>query len=97
MSSPIATPWSHLIRFVSAHDNEIHFGDAIVADDFDIGALQNASATLKAKLIEGNPLSEGCVVLHDKIVLVKTLLGPLTPQMVPTIRCIGMNYASHGK
>jgi hypothetical protein len=97
MPSPIETAWLHLIRFVSAHDDKIHFGDAIVADGFDIGALQNAPTTLKAKLIEGNPLSADCVVRHDKVVSVKTLLGPLTPKMVPTVRCIGMNYASHGK
>ena len=97
MSSPFDAPWLHLIRFVSAHDGKIHFGDAILADGLDISELHSSSTTMKAMLIEGDPLSADCVVLHNEIVSVKKLLGPLTPQMVPSIRCIGMNYASHGK
>jgi hypothetical protein len=97
MTSSLEAPWSHLIRFVSAHDDKVHFGDAILPDGFELGALHNQTSTLKAKLIAGQPLSADCIVQHDKVVSVKKLLGPLTPQMVPSVRCIGMNYASHGK
>ncbi|KIM92924.1 hypothetical protein OIDMADRAFT_184944 [Oidiodendron maius Zn] len=92
---PVATPWSRLIRFVSAHDNQTHFGDAVVpSHDFDIGITAN-QRELRAKLIRGDPLSANYEVLHDEIVQVKRLLGPLTPLMVPAVRCIGLNYAEH--
>jgi hypothetical protein len=96
MTSPIEAPWLHLIRFVSAHDDKIHFGDAILPDGHEIGAADSQPSILKAKLIIGDPLSADCIVQHDKVVSVKKLLGPLIPQMVPSVRCIGMNYASHG-
>ena len=97
MIPPVETPWSHLIRFVSDHDDQVHFGDAIISDSFNLGSSHNQAVILQAKLIEGNPLSTDCVVHHDRVVSVKKLLGPLTPQMVSSVRCIGMNYASHGK
>ncbi|OAP55013.1 hypothetical protein AYL99_10713 [Fonsecaea erecta] len=93
---PVEVPWSRLIRFVSAEDDDIHFGDAVVPSaDFDVGDPKNAQS-LTAKLIEGNPLSPDCKVT-DKVVKVKKLLGPLTRDMVPALRCIGGNYRSHLK
>ena len=93
---PVEVPWKRLIRFISDEDGKIHFGDAIVpSPDFDIGAPQNAS-NLTAKLITGNPLSSECIVT-DQVVKVEKLLGPLTREMVPALRCIGGNYRSHRK
>lgn len=90
----VTVPWGRLIRFVSAEDDQIYFGDCIVPDDdFDIGLPQNLPS-LKAKIIAGEPLSSTCIVT-DKIVRVKKLLGPMTTKMVPSIRCIGGNYMSH--
>ena len=92
----VNVPWSRLIRFVSAEDDQIHFGDVIVpSPDFDIGLPANASS-LRAKLITGDPLSSDCKVT-DQVVEVKKLLGPLTPGMVPAVRCIGGNYETHCK
>ncbi|KAJ9612956.1 hypothetical protein H2200_002897 [Cladophialophora chaetospira] len=92
--APVTVPWSRLIRFVSAEDNEIYFGDAVVPDDdFDIGLPENLPS-LKARIIKGDALSSTCTVT-DKTVQVKKLLGPLTTKMVPSIRCIGGNYLSH--
>lgn len=94
--SPVTVPWGRLIRFVSAEDDQIYFGDAIVPDDeFDIGLPENLSL-LKAKIIMGDPLAPTCKVA-DSTVQVKQLLGPLTTKMVPSIRCIGGNYLSHCK
>ena len=91
---PVPVPWSRLIRFVSAEDDLVHFGDAIASsDNFDIGTPLNASS-LKARIIRGNPLKPDCQVT-DKIVAVKKLLGPLTSDTVPAVRCIGGNYEGH--
>ncbi|KAH8703388.1 hypothetical protein BGW36DRAFT_393742 [Talaromyces proteolyticus] len=89
-------PWTHLIRFVSEHDDCVYFGDAILpADDYSIGAEDGSGVELKARLIHGNPFDRDCKVREDSIVKVKQLLGPLTPDTVPAIRCIGLNYADH--
>ncbi|OAP56445.1 hypothetical protein AYL99_09624 [Fonsecaea erecta] len=92
---PSRVPWSRLIRFISAEDDQIYFGDAIVPDDadFDIGDPAN-HASLTAKVVTGDPLLPTCQVT-DRVLHVKKLLGPLTYKMVPCIRCIGGNYVSH--
>jgi hypothetical protein len=90
----IHMPWTRLIRFVSAEDNLVYFGDAMApGKGFDVGAKENAD-TLRAKVIQGNPLSPDCVVL-DTTLRVKRLLSPLSRDMVPALRCIGGNYMSH--
>jgi hypothetical protein len=91
---PVQVPWTHLIRFIAEEDGQIHYGDAIVPDDdFDIGLPDNAHA-LKARLIEGNPLSPSCIVTKTQLSL-QRLLGPLTKDSVPAVRCIGGNYKTH--
>ena len=91
---PIYVPWSRLIRFIGEEDGLIHFGDAIApVHDFDIGARQNV-LSLKAKVISGDPFKPDCQVT-DKILNVKRLLGPLTSDTVPALRCIGGNYEGH--
>jgi hypothetical protein len=93
---PIHVPWSRLIRFISAEDDLIHFGDVVAPSlDFDVGAKEN-SGSLTAKLIHGDPLSCDCIVTEGEV-KVKKLLGPLTREMVPALRCIGGNYASHSR
>lgn len=34
---------------------------------------------------------------HNEIVSVKTVLGPLAQADVPSLRCVGLNYAKHGE
>lgn len=89
---PVQVPWSRLVRFVASEDDEIHFGDAVVpSPDFDVG--RNADK-LSAKLVIGNPLSPDCIV-SEEVLTVKKLLGPLTQEMCPALRCVGGNYRSH--
>jgi hypothetical protein len=91
---PFKVPWSRLIRFVSAEDGQTYYGDAVVpSNDFDIGLPANLPL-LQARVITGNPISADCEVT-DKVVSVKKLLGPLTSETVPAVRCIGGNYLSH--
>lgn len=89
-------PWSHLIRFTATGSNDVQFGDAVVdSEEADIG-LSAKESKLKAKLIKGDPLSPDCQVT-DEVVEVGKLLGPLTPRMVPSVRCIGLNYLKHSR
>ena len=91
---PFKVPWSRLIRFVSTEDGQTYYGDAVVpSNDFDIGLPANLSL-LKARVITGKPISADCEVT-DKVVSVKKLLGPLTSETVPAVRCIGGNYLTH--
>jgi hypothetical protein len=91
---PFAASWSRLIRFVSAEDGLIYYGDVVVPHvGIDIGKPTNATY-LKAKIIRGNPLAAVCEVT-DTIVPVKRLLGPFTSDSVPAVRCIGGNYMGH--
>lgn len=92
--SKVSQPWSHLIRFTSPGSDTVQFGDAILeSDGADIGLL---SSSLKAKVIKGDPLSPDCQVT-DQVVEVSKLLGPLTPRIVPNVRCIGLNYLKHSR
>lgn len=89
-------PWNRLVRFVAEEDDSIHYGDAIVPSrEFDVGSPKNISL-LKAYAITGNPFATNCAVT-DTVLTVKVLLGPLTSDTVPAVRCIGGNYAHHRK
>lgn len=91
----IKTPWSRLVRFI-AEDDQIYYGDVVTDDpEFDVGAAtKEEPSSLRAKIIEGDPLSKGCKVT-ERVEVVKQLLGPFTRDSVPAIRCIGGNYAEH--
>ena len=54
---------------------------------------------LQAKIITGEDVynTTGQTKVTNEIVTVKKLLGPLTPDEVPFLRCIGLNYAKHSK
>jgi hypothetical protein len=86
--------WSRLIRFSTA-DGTIHNGEPIVTPETDdIGKLFK-SGGLKARIIEGDDVFADDAKVTDKVVDVKTLLGPLTVEQVPIIRCVGLNYMKH--
>lgn len=86
--------WRYLIRFINTEDDRIYFGDAILPADASGIHDTGDSALLSAYIIDGNPLSSEYQIT-GKQGLVKKLLGPLTRDLVPDIRCIGGNYASH--
>ena len=82
--------WSYLVRFV-AEDDLTYFGDAAVPQgESGIHDTEN----LEARIISGSPFS-GSYSIAEMTTPIKRLLGPLTANMVPDIRCIGGNYASH--
>jgi len=87
-------PWERLIRFVATDGRVLHGEPILPAPDFDLGFTTSAT-NLKAKIVEGDDLYSAAVC--EDIVTVDRLLGPLTPKDVPTLRCVGLNYAKHSK
>ncbi|CUM56985.1 unnamed protein product [Debaryomyces tyrocola] len=86
--------WNRLIRF-EANDGKIYRGDAIVSDsDYDIGKQFAEGKTIKARVVIGSNIFTDAKVT-DEVLEVKKLLGPLTAEDVPVVKCIGMNYKEH--
>ncbi|KAK3175527.1 hypothetical protein K4F52_010192 [Lecanicillium sp. MT-2017a] len=84
--------WDRLIRYVSRKDGRIRYGEPIVSHDDDIDQLA-ATNKLKVRAMEGaSALSAAPTGDEDEV---KELLGPLTPDEVSVIRCIGLNYKTH--
>ncbi|KAK6205236.1 uncharacterized protein RJT21DRAFT_117728 [Scheffersomyces amazonensis] len=89
----MTTAWKRLIRFV-AKDGKIYRGEPIVPnDEYDLGKAALAGEEIKAKVITGDIF--GDAVVTDEVKEVKTLLGPLTEDDVPIIKCVGLNYMKH--
>jgi 2-keto-4-pentenoate hydratase/2-oxohepta-3-ene-1,7-dioic acid hydratase in catechol pathway len=85
--------WSRLIRFI-AQDGRVLRGEPIVTGpSYDAGLATD----LKARVIEGDDIYSDSVRITDEVVSVKRLLGPLAPQEVPIVRCVGLNYMKHIK
>lgn len=89
------TAWTRLIRYVSAKDGSIKYGEPIVSESKpDIDALAQAGG-LKVKVLSGaSPILAKPTGEEDEV---KTLLGPLEPKDVPIVRCVGLNYRTHSK
>lgn len=90
--------WNRLIRFMST-DGRVLRGEPILPEsDFDIGKTTEQTR-LKAKVIVGDDLydTSGSTRVSDEVVEVHKLLGPLTPNDVDILRCVGLNYAKHSK
>jgi 2-keto-4-pentenoate hydratase/2-oxohepta-3-ene-1,7-dioic acid hydratase in catechol pathway len=88
--------WKRLIRFV-AEDEHVYNGEPILAKETDdIGALAD-EGKLDAFVIEGSDVYSSTATVTSKKLAVKRLLGPLTADQVPIIRCVGLNYMAHIK
>lgn len=94
MSSHI-TSWDRLVRYVSAKDGKIRYGEPIVSGEKpDIDQLAQ-DGKLEVTVLKGaNPIDATSTGEKDTV---KQLLGPLTPRDVPIIRCVGLNYKTHSK
>ena len=90
----VKVDWDRLVRYVSAGDNQIHYGEPMVeASQIDQIAELAKDGKLQVKVLEG---SEPMTVRRtDKTDTVKRLLGPIEPRNTPIMRCIGLNYKSH--
>lgn len=89
------TKWDRLIRYVSAKDGKIRYGEPIVEGSKpDIDDLAQKGG-LKVKVLEGPTFVQAEPTGDEDEV--KQLLGPLTPHDVPVVRCTGLNYKTHSK
>jgi hypothetical protein len=85
--------WKRLIRFETT-SGEVCFGDACVSSAEQlVASLQDGK--LRAKRLRGH--SPFHLEGSDEEVGVKSLLGVLTPDDVPIVKCIGLNYKAHSK
>lgn len=90
--------WTRLIRFI-ATDGRILRGEPILpSPEFDLGKTTEETK-LQAKVIVGDDLYDitGKTNVSDEVVTVKRLLGPLSAEDVDILRCVGLNYAKHGR
>jgi hypothetical protein len=88
--------WERFIRFV-ATDGRVLRGQPILPyPDFDLGNTTKETK-LQARVIIGTDIYDttGATRVTDEVVFVKQLLGPLAPEDVPILRCVGLNYAKH--
>ncbi|KAM0718982.1 hypothetical protein Q7P37_006054 [Cladosporium fusiforme] len=94
MSSAL-TSWDRLVRYVSATDGVVRYGEPVIkSDGADIAALAR-NGNLQVMVYNGNDaLSAQPTGNKDTV---KKLLGPLRAQEVPIIRCAGLNYKTHIK
>ncbi|KAH6698286.1 hypothetical protein BKA61DRAFT_709943 [Leptodontidium sp. MPI-SDFR-AT-0119] len=84
-------PWTRLIRFVS-NSGITTFGDPCIEKGEDLLRLLDKKE-LYARRLEGNDPFE--LTSTNEKVRVERLLGILTPEDVPIIKCIGLNYVKH--
>ena len=87
--------WSRLVRYVNS-EGLVRYGEPILEDgqENSVHELAN-SGRLEVRICEGNRALDASA--GSKSEKVSKLLGPLTPEEVPIIRCIGLNYRSHSK
>lgn len=78
-----------LVRFL-ARDGRTYYGDAILPR-----GVTDISKARQARVVQGDIFGKHDVT--DQIVDIRTLLAPLAPEHVRTVRCLGLNYAAHAK
>lgn len=88
--------WERVIRFVSSDDRVLYGEPILRSEDYDLGNLREEDQ-VQAKVIEGTDLfdTSGTTRLTSEVVTVSRVLGPLTINQVPILRCVGLNYAKH--
>lgn len=90
--------WERLIRFV-ATDGRTLYGEPILpCEGFDLGTT-TPETKLQARVVIGSDLYDttGSTRVGDEVVTVHELLGPLTSETVPILRCVGLNYMTHSE
>ncbi|KAH7139927.1 hypothetical protein B0J13DRAFT_505294 [Dactylonectria estremocensis] len=86
--------WDRLVRYLPLGDDEgpARYGEPIITGSEAVDELASSGA-LTVKVLEGpSPFDVRDTGKVDKV---GKLLGPLTPEDVPIVRCIGLNYKTH--
>ena len=89
--------WDRLIRFVAADGRVLRGQPRLPHPDYDLGRFDEKKDHLEANVIVGSDIfsTKGDTKVTDEVVKVHKILGPLTADEVPILRCIGLNYAKH--
>lgn len=97
-SEAMSLPWKRLIRFIATDGRTLRGEPILPTPTTDLGFITESN-NLQARVIEGDDIYDttGKTRVTDEIVSVKTILGPLAQADVPILRCVGLNYAKHGK
>ncbi|KAL1593635.1 hypothetical protein SLS59_009149 [Nothophoma quercina] len=92
----MAPNWDRLIRFIATDGRELRGQPILPSPDFDVGTTTESTG-LKAKVISvaNGDVFDPATKVTDEEVTVKKLLGPVTVDEVPIIRCIGLNFIKH--
>lgn len=83
--------WTRYIRFCD-EDGIARQGQPQIDLEDDLITLLDEGTLFADELIGQNPFE---AKQSGKRYRVQQLLGPLTPEDVPIIRCVGLNYATH--
>ena len=83
--------WTRLIRFLDNEDR-VCLGDAEVRSAQHMAKLLEAGSLTAIELVGKNLFD---ATPTGNVIHVKKLLGPLSHEDVPIIRCVGLNYAKH--
>lgn len=92
----MSSPWSYLTRFVDDKGTNA-YGDLILPSGRKIEDLEELlkAGELQANILEGRNVFS--LSPTGKTAKVSQVLGPLVPDDVPLVRCIGLNYRTHSE
>ncbi|KAJ5481193.1 hypothetical protein N7475_000005 [Penicillium sp. IBT 31633x] len=90
----MAPSWTHLVRFISEDDGQIHLGEVDSSRYPDVGLAVWNKEKIAVKLVKGS-IFDGIVT--DTTMHIARLLAPIGIEEVPIIRCLGLNYRDHAK
>lgn len=92
----MAPKWNRLIRFIATDGRELRGEPILPSPDFDVGSTtEETKLTAKVIHVQGGDIFNEETKVTDEVVVVKKLLGPVTADEVPIIRCIGLNFIKH--
>lgn len=94
----MSLPWKRLIRFIATDGRTLRGEPILPTPTTDLGFITEEDK-LQARVIEGEDIYDTTGKTHvtDETVTVRTILGPVTQEEVPILRCVGLNYAKHSK
>jgi hypothetical protein len=90
--------WERLIRFI-ATDGRTLYGEPILSSPEVDLSTTTAETKLQAKVNVGSNIynETGATRVTAEVVTAHKLLGLLTNEDVPILRCVGLNYKTHSQ
>ncbi|KAI8680777.1 hypothetical protein LRP88_04447 [Fusarium phalaenopsidis] len=93
-TSSVYPAWDRLIRYLpQGGSNQVRWGEPILEDEQSDMAKLSEQGQLQVKVLEGLNFLDAKPTGQTETV--GKLLGPVTAQDIPIIRCIGLNYKTH--